>query len=94
LTALEGCIGAAARFLGGSETILCHNAGTNGESWTFDESEGTLLVRFPTSPEQTAHYNEAYIRKLFLYLEFNTNFEALPEETDRSYVFELHLKES
>jgi uracil-DNA glycosylase len=86
-------VGAAARFLGGSETILCHNTGTNGETWTFEEAEGTLLVRFPICPHhrQTAppQYSEAYIRKLFLYIEFNTNFEALPEEIDQPCVF-LH----
>lgn len=78
----------AARLLGGSDAIACHNTGTSGETWTFDPGHSTLLVRFPLTPLRTqtsgppaaARYDEALLRKLYAYVEFNTSHAALPEE--------------
>ena len=86
LTKSEHASHAAATLLGGSDAIECRNTGTDGETWAFDPGHSTLLVRFPLqplhadAPPGAARYDEALLRKLYVYVEFNTSYVARPEE--------------
>lgn len=77
----------AVRFLGCSESLPVPTPkGAAVGTWTFQEGGGELLLRFPRCAAATTwdrrKYDETYLRELFLYVEFNVNYSALPEELE------------
>lgn len=75
------------RFFGCSESLPVPTPkGTSGGSWAFQEGGSELLLRFPRCAATTTwdrrKYDERFLRELFLYVELNVNYTALPEELE------------
>lgn len=77
----------AVRFLGSPECLAVPTPkGTPVGSWEFQSGGCELLLRFPRCAAagmwDRRTYDEAHLQQLYLYVEFNITYTALPEELE------------
>lgn len=80
----------AVRFLGSPESLPVPTPkGTPVGAWAFQEGGCELLLRLPRCTAAATwdrrQYDEAHLRELFLYVELNVSYTALPEELEPGY---------